>query len=113
MGFTFMNGESIDLFVKVNIASQVLNWTITLLYFSTSIANRMKASFKVETLLYNATQSLKNEYESYLHAAAAMANEQGSEDWKAEVEKFHKTTQYEISEFVKQDLNLDVFSMKE
>jgi hypothetical protein len=112
--FSLKSGEPLDIFVKINIASQMINWTITLLYFATSISNRMKGSFKVETLLYNSVSGLKKEYESYVNCVLQASSEGGRECvWKDEIKRFDDSLNFEISEFVKQDVDLSMFSMHE
>jgi len=111
--FSNMAGGPLDVFVKINIASQAINWAITLLYFGTSISARMKASFKVETLLYNSTASLRAEYESYLNCTEEGARQGGGAGWKSQLVQFHDSVNFEISEYVKQEIDLSAFSMEE
>jgi hypothetical protein len=111
--FTNVGGAPMDIFVKINIASQVINWLITLLYFATSVSNRMKASFKVDTLFYNSAMSLRKEYESYLNVTEESSRNGGGEKWAEEIERFHISVNTEISEFVRQELDLTMFTMGE
>jgi len=47
---TFVLGKSINLYVKINMASQILNWFITICYFATSIPLRMSVAAQARTL---------------------------------------------------------------
>jgi hypothetical protein len=111
--FTKVAGGPMNIFVKINIASQVVNWLITFVYFATSISNRMKASFKVDTLFYNSAMSLRKEYESYLNVTEESSRNGGGEKWAEEIERFHISVNTEISEFVRQELDLTMFTMGE
>jgi hypothetical protein len=113
MTFLAVSGAPFDIFAKINIASQVINWGITFLYFGTSIAKRMKGSFKVDTLLYNSTAALRTEYESYLNCTQEAAQAGGGAEAKAKINRFHESLNFEISEFVRQEINLNAFSMEE
>lgn len=111
--FASVNGEKFDLFMKINIASQIINWSITFLYFGTSICNRMKASFKVDTLCQNSVTTCRNEYESYLAIVNEAQRTGGRESMKLKLEAYHQALNYEISEFLNQPVNLTVLSMEE
>jgi len=113
MVFLSVTGAPFDIFAKINVASQAINWFITFLYFSTSIAKRMKASFKVDTLLYNSSAALRSEYESYLNCTQEAAQAGGGAERKETLNRFHDSLNFEISEFVRQEIDLDVFSMEE
>jgi len=113
IGFMLATGTDMDLFVKVNIASQIINWSITVLYFSTSIAKRMKASFKVNTLLDNSVNDLRKEYESYLNIVNEAQQMGAGPVYEKNIKAFHDSMNYEVSEFVRQKVDLSVFTMEE
>jgi len=48
IGYTFWHGYELNIFVKLNIASQCLNWFITILYFLTPIAAWMGNAAQVK-----------------------------------------------------------------
>merc|ERR1711988_501339 len=69
-GIIFMGletGWKLDLFTIINIGSQAINWSITLMYFMTTISSRMGAAMKVEALVYNSDLRLRKKLEMYLH----------------------------------------------
>jgi len=51
MCFTvLLAGEPLNLIVMINIVSQIINWTITIIYFATSAADAMKKSIVVSAV---------------------------------------------------------------
>lgn len=59
MAFTFVNSQEMTIFIKLNIASQVVNWFLTILYFLTPISSSMAGQLKVETLNKNTDDDLR------------------------------------------------------
>jgi hypothetical protein len=47
---TFVLGKEVNLYVKINIATQCLNWFITICYFGTSVPTRMSVSAQARTI---------------------------------------------------------------
>jgi hypothetical protein len=111
--FTQVSGAEMDIFMKINIASQIINWSITALYFGSPICALMKGSFKVDTLMQNSVTTLRKEYESYLHAVDEAQRTGGGEEQKRAELAFHAALNYEISAFMQQPMDLTVLPMEE
>mmetsp|Transcript_35657 Transcript_35657/g.63044 ORF Transcript_35657/g.63044 Transcript_35657/m.63044 type:complete len:521 (+) Transcript_35657:155-1717(+) len=107
----FLEGEGPSVFVKINIGSQILNWFITLMYFTTPVAGRMKSAIKVDALIHNSNQEMRRQYESYMELTALYAKN-ATEENLASLRHLEDTIDREISEFCKAPLNLSDFDMK-
>merc|ERR1712232_126089 len=97
--FYVMSEGELNLFVKINMFSQVLNWGITLLYFMTPISAYMKKTSTIEALLYNLQKRYREDYEYYIHLAHTHSPEQN-----AKLLAFQNNIQKEISNFCSQHL---------
>merc|ERR1711937_607158 len=53
--------DEINFFVKLNMLSAILNWSITILYFMTSVSSHMKNAILVESMTYNLTEQFRND----------------------------------------------------
>lgn len=72
-----------DIFVMINIGSQVINWTITGLYFGTSLVSMMKMTVRVDALIYNSKQDLVDTHKQYLEVLIAASRNFGAGGKKA------------------------------
>jgi len=63
--FTFANFDgdisSIDLFVWINVFSQMINWSITIVYFATSVSRTMSNSMIVSSYKANVAEQIQEE----------------------------------------------------
>merc|ERR1719198_221101 len=63
--FTFANFDgdlsSVDLFVWINVFSQLINWSITILYFATSVSRTMSNSMIVSSYKTNVADQIQEE----------------------------------------------------
>merc|ERR1719410_978884 len=64
--YAIENDWKLDFFTRVNIGSQFVNWSLTLLYFMTPISAKMAAAMKVEALIYNSGVRLRKLWQTYL-----------------------------------------------
>lgn len=63
---TYVAQLPMTIFTQINVVSQSVNWSITLLYFLTSISSQMQGSIRVSTLAANNAKDLFNIYEKSL-----------------------------------------------
>merc|ERR1712048_47531 len=97
-GIIFMGletGGKFDLFTIINIGSQVINWSITLMYFMTTVSSRMGAAMKVEALIYNSDLRLRRKWEKYLKLVEQDADA-GDAESKIKVSQFVTDIEREI-----------------
>jgi len=66
--------QPLTVFHTINIVSQVVNWSITLLYVGTSVAGYMKAVIKVDAMKYNDTEYLRQQQEIFADLQKKAAN---------------------------------------
>lgn len=64
--YALENDWELDLFTRINIVSQFINWFLTFLYFVTPISAKMGSAMKVEALAYNSGVRLRRLWETYL-----------------------------------------------
>merc|ERR1719161_820360 len=100
IAFSHLLGEEMTMFVQINICSLVVNWLITFLYFGTSAAHKMKASTKIDALIYNNDLQMRREYESYLQMVKLYANDPSDENTQV-LNNYERMVEKEISQFTK------------
>lgn len=76
----FVLQDPVTIFVKINIASQAINWLITLLYFSTPICKRMKSMTQIDALNHNSDEELKRQSEEWYKLVQERGAEIGAYD---------------------------------
>eukprot|EP00931_Biecheleriopsis_adriatica_P087276 TRINITY_DN61774_c0_g1_i1.p1 TRINITY_DN61774_c0_g1~~TRINITY_DN61774_c0_g1_i1.p1 ORF type:complete len:537 (+),score=113.87 TRINITY_DN61774_c0_g1_i1:189-1613(+) len=108
---SFVQQTELSIFVKINVGSQMLNWFITLAYFTTPVAARMKSAIKVDSLIYNSNQEMRRLYENYMQTAADYASDNTDEN-QQRLLQIEATVDREICEFCKTTLDLSQFDMK-
>lgn len=96
--FTMIGSAPLDIFQKINIASFSVNWAITLIYFATSIPNRMKASMAADAVEYQTTVMLQREFVDYKKNVDKYAST-GSPKDKEDVLAFLHKVEREIQQY--------------
>jgi len=98
--FQQLSGQDMTIFVQINIASQAVNWLITFLYFGTTVSHTMKASTRIDALIYNTDLEMRRQYEGYLEMVRQYSNNPTPEN-KELLNNYETMVETEISEFTK------------
>jgi len=96
---TYIMNRPFDLYVKINIGTQILNWLLTLLYFGTNISVWMGVAGQVRTLK-NHYRGMSIEY-SMLHARLldqSMEESAAAAVSKAKIERMEKVVRSMLEE---------------
>lgn len=121
MAFTFMNfhGDWSDLhmFVYLNMFSQLVNWSITLLFYATSVARTMGNQISVEALTSNLSASVQDQTLIFAHLAQLkakqVARDQVDDTQIFEVDKLVKKFEWEVMNMKNLKIQLDNFLPEE
>merc|ERR1711963_1016712 len=116
--FTFSNFDgdmsSINLFVWINIFSQLINWSITILYFATGVSRTMSNSMLIDSYKANVQEEnaqellmLKHEVEAAARAEAKASDVEGPPTSQAE--RRLKKVEWEIKKMKNLTVKLDCF----
>ena len=89
-----------DIFVYINIASQTINWSITIMYFMTPIASRMANSIADDAFKKNTFQKLRESIAEYqaLNKEPLEENGQRNPDVEKRLELIEKQFQHEFQQ---------------
>jgi hypothetical protein len=121
MAFTFMNfhGDFSDLhmFVYLNMFSQLVNWSITLLFYATSVARTMGNQITVEALTSNLSASVQDQTLVFAHLAESkakqVARDQVDDTQIFEVDEHVKKVEWEVMSMKNLKIQLDHFKPDE
>jgi len=89
----FVKKEEITIYVKINMASQVLNWFITFMYYLTPVSDKMAGHIQVETLNANTDEDLRNKFHEYLDRKEKYAKDLSK---KRDLDAFERNVHTEI-----------------
>jgi len=88
IAYTIWMGLEMNIFVKFNMVSQCLNWTITILYFATPMARWMGNAAQVRQIR-DFYQGIRNEWSEMLaKSAAGLTNPEKQDSSKREKSQF-------------------------
>lgn len=80
----FVLGNPLNVFFKINIASQCVNWSITILYFASTICKKMKSVTAIDALNHNSDEELKRHSEDWYKLIQDHGTETSSHDKETE-----------------------------
>jgi len=122
--------DNINFFIKLNMFSAIMNWSITILYFMTQVSNRMKNAILVESMTYNLTERFRQDIfsiltladkdasefarsQSHMHAGHSDSDDDAGSrrmaKFRHQLEKeieLHKQTTIDLAEFIPKELVL-------
>merc|ERR1712118_89813 len=87
IAYTIWMGLEINIFVKFNMVSQCLNWTITILYFATPMARWMCNAAQVRQIR-DFYQGIRNEWSEMLARGAGGLSSMEKQSSKREKSQF-------------------------
>lgn len=102
-----------DVTMKVVLVNQFFNFVVTMIYFSSTIANQMKGSTKVDAMKYNLRERMQREYVRFNDAVNQHSLRRSAFTQKV-VDDFHAMAAEEIKQLAKMpEVDLSIFSMEE
>merc|ERR1712166_858068 len=110
--FTFSNFDgdfaNVDMFVYVNMFSQLVNWSITILYFSTSVSKTMSNSILVESYKANVHELVQKDI-LYLKQDVKTDVKQRGEEPSKLADRRIRRVEWEVKMMKNVTLKLDTF----
>mmetsp|Transcript_74794 Transcript_74794/g.173254 ORF Transcript_74794/g.173254 Transcript_74794/m.173254 type:complete len:386 (-) Transcript_74794:114-1271(-) len=101
-----------SVFTYINIASQVINWSITIMYFMTPVATKMGNAMKVDAMAYNSELRLRRLWEQWLMVVQEKSHSNSAETNSA-MRRFVENIDREIIALANiMQVDLRPFSMK-